>query len=131
MSFKWTPIYSVNVKELDAQHQKIFALINDLSELRNGDVNKKLDEIIKGLDEYAIYHFGTEESYFKKFAYPGAGEHIGAHEKYVEKIDELKNEKDQSKLTLNLLKFLSDWWVNHIQTVDQKYSDFFNEHGLY
>ncbi len=30
MIFKWQPIYSVNVKEIDDQHKKMFNILNQL-----------------------------------------------------------------------------------------------------
>lgn len=142
MLFTWEPIYSVNVKELDEQHKKIFAIINRVFEMKKiyspdkpvAAVMDQVKEILKELEDYGSYHFETEEKYFKKFDYPDAAPHEQQHDKYKEEIavfEKKVNEAKDSKVIEELAAFLQDWWLDHVQNVDQQYSDFFNEHGLF
>jgi len=66
----WSKENSVGVAELDAQHMKIFALVNDLydgiKELKTKD---KIDVILEELSAYVTVHFATEDTYFQKFTF--------------------------------------------------------------
>jgi hemerythrin-like metal-binding protein len=131
--FEWKDEYSVKVAEIDEQHQKLIKIIDDLYQaLMAGTAKASLPEIFGRLNDYVIYHFATEEKYFKEFEYKDAPMHISQHEKY--KIDIAKMEKDADNGALDvyeLLFYLENWWINHILDSDKKYSEFFNEHGLH
>ena len=60
----WNEQYSVNVSEMDIQHQRLFELINQLhSAMLAGKGNETMDGILHGLKEYTITHFSAEEKY--------------------------------------------------------------------
>ncbi len=129
----WSEEYSVNVKELDAQHQQIFSIINELIEQISKEPNEeKIKQIIARILDYKKYHFTTEEKYFSEFGFEGAIEHEEKHRLFNAKIDEItKSGKDTVGITFDLIDFLEDWLVEHIMTVDRKYIKCFNEHGLF
>ncbi|MBD3311778.1 MAG: bacteriohemerythrin [Candidatus Magasanikbacteria bacterium] len=135
MLLKWEPIYSVNVKEIDEQHKKMFDIINRIYSLTEKSI--KEDESLKVIEElidYGNYHLDTEEKYFKKFDYPDTDSHIAQHDNYKKRVLEMKNKLEKSsdkEFYIELSNFLRDWWLGHIQNVDHKYSDFFNQKGLY
>ena len=56
MLLKWEPIYSVNVKELDNQHKKIFTIINNVLEIKKDYSKNKAVKAIKELKDYGNYH---------------------------------------------------------------------------
>lgn len=126
MILKWELMYSVNVKEIDDQHKKIFDIINKLFDSQKKE-KINYSEIIKELEDYSAYHFKTEEFYFDKFNYDRKEEHKLMHQAYIGKINEFKKNMPDGE---SLKNFLKSWWLNHIQGADQKYSDFFNSNGL-
>jgi|WetSurMetagenome_2_1015567.scaffolds.fasta_scaffold1002654_1 hemerythrin len=130
---QWDSTFSVNVAEIDKQHQKLVALINNLNEaMKQGKGKDILAKIIEELTDYTRNHFTFEEGYFDKFRYPAAASHKLEHGNFVKKISEFKNGFDNGKLalTIEVMGFLRDWLKNHIQGIDRKYSSFFNEKGL-
>jgi hemerythrin len=130
---KWNDSFSVKVAEIDKQHQKLIVMINELNDaMRQGKGKDVLGKIINGLVEYTATHFKTEENYFKQFNYPQALAHKKEHDAFVQKVSEFKDEFEKGKisLTLEVMKFLSDWLRNHIKGTDKHYSQYFNEHGL-
>jgi hemerythrin-like metal-binding protein len=135
MLLKWESIYSVNVEELDEQHKKMFEIINRVFGLGEDSMkSKKSLEIIKELKEYGNYHLGTEEKYFKKFNYPETDSHVAQHDDYRKRILKMENNlqgQGGKKAFQEIKDFLMDWWLGHIQNVDQQYSEFFNQNGLY
>jgi|WetSurMetagenome_2_1015567.scaffolds.fasta_scaffold35567_2 hemerythrin len=130
----WDEKYSVGIGVIDEQHKQFVFMLDKLS-MAIGQLTTKevLIQILNDLDQYVIYHFGTEEKYFKEFNYAGAPEHIREHRNFVERLAEIKDKfaKDQLRLSLELVSFMSDWLVNHVADMDRKYIKCFNEHGLY
>jgi hemerythrin len=134
MNFEWNEGLSVHVKEIDEQHKTFVGLINRLNDTLNSrktgnDVKNILDELVA----YAKLHFDTEEKYFKKFKYVDAKEHIDEHSKLLKKLRELhkSHSKDNIKVSFELIDFLEDWLINHLDTQDKKYVKCFNDHGLF
>lgn len=129
----WNDSLSVNVAELDQQHKKLIAMINELHEaMKSGKGKEVLGRIVNGLISYTATHFQTEEKYFAQFGYPDADNHKKEHVAFVQKVTDFKNgfEKKQLTLTVEVMNFLSDWLKTHIMGTDKKYAQFFNEKGL-
>jgi len=69
---QWDESLSVKVKEIDAQHQKLINLLNELFDaMRVGKGNQILGGILHGLLTYTQTHFKNEEMYFDKFQISG------------------------------------------------------------
>lgn len=130
---QWNDSFSVNVVEIDRQHQKLVGMINDLTDaMRQGKSKDILGKIINGLIGYAVTHFRAEEKYFDQFGYPETNSHKKEHSYFTKKIAEFKAGFDAGKLGLSIevMDFLSNWLQDHIKGVDKKYGPFFNEKGL-
>jgi len=130
---EWDNNMSVNVEEIDMQHKKLVAMINQLNDAmakRKGrDV---LGSIIDGLVSYATTHFATEEKYFDMFKYPDAPSHKKEHTDFVKRVGEFQDgfKKGDLALTIEVMRFLKDWLTKHILGTDKKYGPYFNEKGL-
>lgn len=131
--FQWDSSFSVDVAEIDKQHQKLVEMINNLNDaMKQGKGKDVLVKIFGELFTYAGNHFATEEKYFEKFKYPAAASHKLEHTNFVKKVSELKDGFDSGKisLTIEVMNFLKDWLKGHIQGTDKKYGPFFNANGL-
>ena len=129
----WDSSLSVKVAEIDRQHQKLVMLINELNEaMKQRKTKEILGNIVDGLLSYTAIHFKTEEKYFAQYSYPDASTHNQEHTAFVKRVADFKEKFDKGQLALSIevMKFLSDWLQNHIKGTDRKYSDFFNEKGL-
>jgi hemerythrin len=130
---EWESKYSVGVEEIDNQHKNMFATINELLDaISSNTTQDHIDHIIDSLVKYKIYHFATEEKYFKEFNYDGAEDHIKRHEEFNEKLIALEKEYPVHTLesAYKLIDFLEDWLINHLMVVDQRYVKCFHDHGL-
>jgi hemerythrin len=130
---QWSQDLSVNVSEIDVQHQQLVKMINNLDDaMRQGKGKEVLGKIISGLVSYTVSHFGKEEKYFDQFGYPEASAHKAAHASFISKVTEFKKDFETGKLgiSIQVMQFLSDWLKEHIKVVDKKYGPFFNQHGL-
>lgn len=134
MQFKWTPEYSVKVQQLDAQHKTLIVIMDELySLLLANDSADKINHSFDQIFTFAAEHFATEEKLFAEYHYPGAEEHIKHHRMIVTQLQELRaqNDIDIYQLGFKLLDLLEDWLVVHMNTMDKKYSEWFNQHGLF
>ena len=130
---KWNDSFSVNIVEIDQQHQKLVSLINDLNQaMLQGMGKAALTNILNELVSYTVNHFGTEEKYFAQFKYPDSDSHKKEHLAFVEKVAAFKKDFDSGRLGLSIevMQFLSDWLQNHIKGTDKKYGPYFNAKGL-
>ncbi|HMK65883.1 MAG TPA: bacteriohemerythrin [Thermodesulfobacteriota bacterium] len=130
---QWSNNLSVNVTEIDQQHQKLIHMINDLDDaMRQGKGKETVGKIIQGMISYTGTHFATEENFFDRFGYPDALGHKKKHTDFVKKAQEIKQKFDRGQLGLpiEVMNFLSDWLGNHIKGEDKKYTPFFNAKGL-
>lgn len=133
MTISWQNDYSVGVVLIDEQHKHFVDLLNKLTDaFYKGEGVELLEEIFKELFDYAGYHFATEEKYFIEFNYEGTLSHVAEHQRFVTELTKMYEEskKDNLKTTVQLVDFMEDWLVHHVQTVDKLYTKCFNEHGL-
>lgn len=130
---EWNPALSVNVKQFDDQHKKLVNMVNDLHDaMKIGKGNEVLGKILAGLITYTASHFADEERLMGTHAYPAIYAHKAEHEKLVKQVLELqqKFKAGQPILTSNVMTFLKDWLVKHIQGEDKKYGVYFNSKGI-
>ena len=84
---EWSDVRSVNVDEIDRQHQRPDQMINELNDaMKQGRGKDRLGKTVDGLIGYAGTHFATEERYFDQFGYLPASAHKGEHRAFVEKM---------------------------------------------
>jgi len=129
----WHPGLSVTIDEIDQQHKKIIFMINELSDaMINKAGDEVMGEIIDEMIRYTDVHFKTEENYFERFGYKETAKHKEEHLLFVNKVVEFYNafKKSESKVTLELLKFLSYWLQDHIKVSDKKYVELFKKNGV-
>jgi len=129
----WKPELSVKVRELDGQHQKLIALINDLDEaMAQGQSKAIMGAIISELARYTSTHFAHEEELLARFDYPGTAAQLAGHAAFIEDVARFQRGFEAGKLGLSIqvMDFLSDWLTKHIMGTDQQYSAFLNERGI-
>ena len=124
--FVWKDEYSVGIKEIDDQHKELFKRINALyNALLSGKGKSQIGEMIVFLADYVVEHFDSEEKFMKKYNYPDYEPHHEIHEKFKQRIQELKKEYEENGATSYLAiitqRDVGDWLINHILKVDTKY----------
>jgi hemerythrin len=132
--FPWKPEYSVHVTEIDTQHQKLIALMNDLyTAMQTGKGRQFVGEAVGKLAAYTKTHFATEEQLMLSSGYPGYAVHKKEHDEFVAKVGGFQAELQAGKiaLTLEISTFLKDWLVRHILESDMNYTKHFNSKGIH
>jgi len=122
--FKWSDKYSVGNTLIDSQHKKLVALINELhSAMKEGRGKDSLHKILDDIVDYTVEHFNTEEALMRKANYAGLTAHKAEHEKLKETAVALQKslKAGETTMTLDVMNFLRNWLVNHIEGTDKKY----------
>jgi hemerythrin len=131
--FAWDAVYSVSIREIDRQHQKLFALFNELYDaMQQGDGNEVIGKVLASVVDYTAYHFAHEEELFRKYGYPDEAAHRAEHANLTEQAKALEQRlrAGQSEVTEVTLKFLCDWLTNHIIVSDKKFAPFLIDKGV-
>lgn len=129
----WTENFSVSVQSIDDQHKKLIGLVNDLYDaMRAGKARDVLGKVLAELIDYTVYHFGTEEKLFQKYAYPDYKAHKKEHDDLTKTAVDLKEKFNNGNMmiTIEVMNFLKDWLNNHILGTDKKYGPFLSSKGV-
>ena len=121
----WSDDFALNLPEIDAQHQVLFGLIDELWKAivaRSGRDDQL--RLITDLDDYAVQHFKEEELFMRATGFPKLETHKAAHGTFVQRIaaERASFESGNPTLSLDLLRFLQDWLVEHILASDREYA---------
>ncbi len=130
---EWTPALSVGLATIDDQHKVLVNLINELhAAMRRRKSDAIMLDVVNRLKDYTVKHFGNEEELFKRHGYPERGEHEAVHRKFVQKVLEFESglKGGTAKVTMDIMRFLKDWLVSHIQGTDTKYAPFLKSKGV-
>jgi hemerythrin len=129
---QWDETLSVGVREIDAQHQRLLALINDLHEaMKEGKSREMLGQVVSRLKDYARTHFSTEEKFMRQTAFPGFEEHRIQHDKFIEKVLDFELEMNEGRTSpLEVARFLMDWYIRHVKGTDRLYAGHLQSHGI-
>jgi hemerythrin len=130
----WDNSYSVNIPGIDRQHQKLIQMINDLNDaMRQGKGNDVVGKLIRELVSYTETHFRNEEDYFERFGYPDTAAHTLEHANFVKKIAQFEDDYHSGHLSLSIdiMRFLSDWLLRHISGSDMRYAPYLIGHGVH
>ena len=130
---EWNDDLVIGVDELDQQHKKLVDIANQLFiGFKNDKGKKEIKEILKGLSDYASYHFSTEENYFKEFSYAETKEHTKDHQSFIKEVTNFKDDFNKGKVRFldDFMTFVKSWIINHFTNVDAKYVELFIEKGL-
>ena len=132
--FPWKSEYSVNIPEIDRQHQKLLSLVNDLDRgVKSGQSRLELQRIFAGLLEYALFHFQAEEELMSNHLFPGLDEHKKEHEEFRKKIVEFLDAflDTDARVQPDMMAYLEGWLQSHVFVTDKKYAAFLNERGVF
>ena len=119
----WKDHYSVNDPSLDAEHIRIIQYINDLyAALQNPTQDAAATkQVLDRLVQYTFTHFDHEEARMREIGYPNFEAHKAQHDDLRRRTVGLR-----TNVTLvtarDVLVFLKDWFVNHIQGEDKLYA---------
>lgn len=124
MYIEWDEKFTTGMEIVDTQHRGLIHILNGLYQsIGDGRGEAALHGIFGELQRYADYHFDTEERLLKKHgvAPRHQAEHVIRHEAYRCRIEDFRarHEGGERLIPIQVLAFVSDWWLEHILTCDR------------
>jgi hemerythrin len=97
-----------------------------------GQSRSVVGPLLHTLVDYTREHFTAEEAMMEAAGYPSLAAHRIKHNDLTKQVEEYVNRYESGDVTLSiqLSCFLSDWLTKHIQSTDQEYGPWLNEHGV-
>ena len=130
---QWDDKYSVGISIIDKEHKEFIDIINKADAIKENNGNQEeVREVLYEMFKYALKHFATEEAYMKKFNFPEFQLHRNEHLDFTNKTFENLNKVINGgyQVANEILEYLKQWFVDHINGTDRKYIDCFNKNGL-
>jgi hemerythrin len=114
----------VGVKQMDNQHKKFIAIINDFYDaVSEGQEASAIQKAVDGLVNYIKIHFADEEVLMQKYNFPQLEPHKRIHKYLTNNVNEYaeKLKSGQKIISLDMAFFLKGWLEDHIGETDKKY----------
>lgn len=130
---KWRESYATGIRSMDAQHQKLIELINQLYKvLREKESYALIEGVLLEMTTYANEHLQSEEGILKANGYPDLADHIAIHQTYRDTLTSITDKSDRKDETAvkDTYTFLRQWWMQHIVIEDNKYGEFLKSKGV-
>ncbi len=129
----WKPSYSVGVSRFDSEHRRLLELMWLLfKSLGKSSGSEDAAKIMDELEQYTITHFTGEEELMAEHGYPGLENHRREHDVMKQRIGEFREkfDSDSVETSREVLRYLQDWLINHINVTDKAYQEFFNARSV-
>jgi hemerythrin len=123
--------FEIGIAEIDAQHRRLFELLNDMKGWSGTDLEHAASlDILDSLSEYALVHFAVEESIMRMLHYPATAAHVAEHKRFTDTLDIFRHRLLKEQRSIDLVDFIKSWLVDHIDRVDRQYVDYFLAKGV-
>lgn len=124
--YEFKDIYKTGIESVDAEHKRLFEIAEEAYQLQQNefipDKYDNLVNILEELREYTKTHFANEEAYMKQIGYKGMFTQKVQHDSFIQKLDDLdlsSIDENSDAAIEDILKFLTDWLIDHILHVDK------------
>lgn len=128
---EFLPKYHTGINEIDREHEKLFAIINDIYKLVEEDYSDenydKALELLDRLAEYTQSHFNHEEEIMEQNHFPELDFQRSAHASFIDRLSDRdmgERMEDPRAFLESLLDFLYAWLGNHIMKHDIKIAQY-------
>lgn len=119
----WNPDWETGVPLIDRQHRQLFLQLEKLFEaLHQNLAEAEIPGLLVFLADYVETHFATEEAHMRRTGYPELAGHKAIHDELRSQVSKLLMdfEADPAVVTDEVLDFLTDWLVKHIDGEDRR-----------
>jgi hemerythrin len=127
----WSDAFSVGVTEIDEQHKKLIAIINELVDCMAAPQREASDRYYAALSDLLDYtrdHFRDEEDYLQRMAYPELASHKEEHAAFVHRlVDDVMGAVSDAAHMSAVHRHVRAWLYSHILESDMNYRRFVEE----
>ncbi len=130
---EWDEEHSVGLSVIDEEHKKVIEIINGIiAAKQNDNFPKEIEKMLEEMIDYAWNHFKTEETYMIEFNYPEYQYHKEEHFDFIDRMNSYFDRvvSGNYQIANEILEYLKQWLVRHIQGTDKKHMECFISHGL-
>ncbi len=121
----WSDVNRVGIPIIDEQHRGIISSINSLHYfMQTGRGHEIIRPTMIIIKQYTLVHFKTEENLLSEAGYPELERHLLLHRALVNKTNRIAVGKNPKNDADTILRFLKQWWLNHINSEDRKYAPY-------
>ena len=126
----WKPSLELGIPLIDGQHRNLVQHLEALFQaVEHGNSQDEIRSCFAFVQRYTNDHFNSEERLMRKHGFPGADVHVEAHARFRETVQKasklILGDTGSDKALLLLESLLMNWFVEHIQGMDQMYFEFF------
>lgn len=129
----WNHACSVGVRAMDDQHGILMDAMNELRlAVVRGAGREQLSELLDRLIEFTRMHFQSEEQLMVQAGYDGLEDHRAQHQHLMAQILHAAHrlQYGEGVEMSALMGFLHDWFLDHIELLDQQYGPWLNGQGI-
>ena len=119
--------YLTGIPQIDEEHRRLFEIAEETYQLQQEEflVDKydQIKAVLQKLKDYTAMHFQHEEAYMESINYKKMFTQKIQHQEFIDKIEEIDLsdlDADSDAAITEILKFLTDWLVNHILENDKQ-----------
>jgi hemerythrin-like metal-binding protein len=120
----WSGKYECGNNGIDAQHRKLFEMVNVLLDAVHGDRQQnEVAILVDRLHEDVKAHFSSEEKILEAWGHPFTEEHKQTHQSLLEKAVEIRARLNSRKLSYPEAVdfFVNELVLHHIVEEDKKF----------
>ena len=126
---KWEDKYNTGYKRIDDQHIELIEIANDLydylehKDSKDEELKNAFKNALKKTVDYIDYHLHYEEKIMHAIKYDKLLDHSKYHREFTNEIyNYVKLYENGSSDSINsLLKYLKEWFLNHILKTDKEF----------
>lgn len=120
--FAWNAKYSIGSAQIDAEHQELLALANEVAAFAGrGEKLERIKVAIVALYDYVKIHFQHEEEYMVQLGYPQYEEHKKLHEEIIAGMNDImKHSGNLDALVYKFKRLMNSWVLEHIMNEDSR-----------
>ncbi|MCP4254771.1 MAG: hemerythrin family protein [Candidatus Scalindua sp.] len=130
---EWDKEHSLGLSIIDEEHKKVIEIINRIIVAKQRDnYPEEIEAMLHEMIDYAWSHFKTEESYMLEFNYSEYQYHKEEHYDFVHRMNSYCSRvvNGNYQFSNEILEFLKQWLVRHIEGTDKRYIECFVKNGL-
>jgi len=127
---EWEKKFELGIAEMDLQHRTWLDMLNRFyDQLKDGNLNANMAEMVEEARNYTSYHFAEEEKFMANIGYPGLTAQKAMHNKIKRRIEAFQREIQKGRFVVSttVTTEMKNWFRDHILLEDKGYGDYYRE----